>query len=140
MKAEHPGLNPHEISRICYVRFGRRPARKSVKRVLAEEPVPLRFVRRFPPYHEIPKRRDGHRRLRYIEEQEQSPEAERGSGPARKFSNEAEVRHLRRLQREKKSELHGRRAQWVEFHSSSTTRTRPSEKHRIALDNRTYTR
>ena len=84
MKAEHPGLNPHQISRICYVRFGRRPARKSVKRVLAEEPVPLRFVRRFPPYHEIPKRRDGHRRLRYIEEQ--SPEAERGSGPARKFS------------------------------------------------------
>ena len=98
MKAEHPGLNPHEISRICYVRFGRRPARKTVKRVLAD------------------------------------------SGPARTFSNEAEVRHLRRLQREKESELHGRRAQWVEFHSSSTTRTRPSEKHRIALDNRTYTR
>ncbi len=30
-----------------------------MKRVLAEEPVPLRFVRRFPPYHEIPGRRDG---------------------------------------------------------------------------------
>jgi putative transposase len=31
-----------------------------VKRVLQEEePVPLRFVRRFPPYHEIPERRDG---------------------------------------------------------------------------------
>ena len=37
----------------------RRPARKTVKRVLAEEPIPLRFVRRFPPYHEIPERRDG---------------------------------------------------------------------------------
>ena len=59
LKAEHPGLNPNEISRVCYVRFGRRPARKTVKRVLAEEPVPLRFVRRFAPYHEIPERRDG---------------------------------------------------------------------------------
>jgi hypothetical protein len=29
-----------------------------VRRVLEEEPVPLRFVRRFPPYHEIPERRD----------------------------------------------------------------------------------
>src|SRR5215203_5587408 len=59
LKAEHPGFNPNEISRVCYVRFGRRPARKTVKRVLAEEPIPLRFVRRFPPYHEIPERRDG---------------------------------------------------------------------------------
>jgi putative transposase len=59
LKAEHPGFNSNEISRVCYVCFGRRPARKTVKRVLQEEPVPLRFVRRFPPYHEIPKRRDG---------------------------------------------------------------------------------
>lgn len=59
LKAEYPGFNPNEISRVCYVRFGRRPARKTVKRVLAEEPVPLRFVRRFPPYHQIPERRDG---------------------------------------------------------------------------------
>src|SRR5215212_10272325 len=58
LKAEYPGFNPNEISRVCYVRFGRRPARKTVKRVLAEEPVPLRFMRRFPPYHEIPVRRD----------------------------------------------------------------------------------
>jgi len=29
------------------------PDRKTVKRVLAEEPVPLRMMRRFPPYHEI---------------------------------------------------------------------------------------
>ena len=58
LKVEYPGFNPNEISRVCYVRFGRRPARKTVKRVLAEEPVPLRFMRRFPPYHEIPVRRD----------------------------------------------------------------------------------
>jgi putative transposase len=61
LKAEHPGLNPNEISRICYVRFGRRPARKTVKRVLAEEPTPLRMVRRFPPYHEMPGRRERRR-------------------------------------------------------------------------------
>ena len=59
LKAEHPGFNPNEIARVCYVRFGRRPARKTVKRVLAEEPVPLRFVRRFPRYHDTPERRDG---------------------------------------------------------------------------------
>ncbi len=59
LKAEYPSFNPNEISRVCYVRFGRRPARKTVKRVLAEEPLPLRFMRRFPPYHEIPELRDG---------------------------------------------------------------------------------
>src|SRR5215218_9810997 len=53
LKAEHPALNPNEIAAICYVRFGRPPDRKTVKRVLAEEPVPLRMVRRFAPYHEI---------------------------------------------------------------------------------------
>jgi len=54
LKAEYPGLNPNQIANACYVRFGRRPARKTVKRVLEEEPTPLRFVRRFPPYHEVP--------------------------------------------------------------------------------------
>jgi hypothetical protein len=33
----------------CYVLSGRRPDRKSVRRVLAEEPISLRVVRRFPP-------------------------------------------------------------------------------------------
>jgi len=54
LKAEYPGFNPNEIANACYVRFGRRPARKTVKRVLAEEPFPLRMMRRFAPYHEIP--------------------------------------------------------------------------------------
>jgi len=54
LKAEYPGFNPDEIANACYVRFGRRPARKTVRHVLAEEPAPLRFVRRFAPYHEIP--------------------------------------------------------------------------------------
>jgi hypothetical protein len=56
LKAEYPGLNPNEISRVCYVRFGRRQVRKTVKRVSPEEPIPLCFVRRFPPYHEFPER------------------------------------------------------------------------------------
>jgi putative transposase len=54
LKAEYPGFNPNEIANACYVCFGRRTARKTVKRMLAEEPLPLRFVRRFPPYHETP--------------------------------------------------------------------------------------
>jgi putative transposase len=58
LKAEYPGFNPNEIANAVYVRFGRRPDRKTVRRVLEQEPIPLRFVRRFPPYHEIPGRRE----------------------------------------------------------------------------------
>jgi putative transposase len=53
LKAEHPPMRPREIATVCYVRFGRRPDYRTVRRVLAKEPVPLRMVRRFPPYHEI---------------------------------------------------------------------------------------
>ena len=53
LKAEHPPLKPNEIATICYVRFGRRPDLKTVARVLAEEPISLRIMRRFPLYHEI---------------------------------------------------------------------------------------
>jgi hypothetical protein len=28
-KAEYPAFNPNEISRVCYERFGSRPARKT---------------------------------------------------------------------------------------------------------------
>lgn len=59
LKAEHPGFNLNEIAGAVYVRFGRRPDHKTVRRVLEEEPISLRFVRRFPPYHEILQRRDG---------------------------------------------------------------------------------
>ncbi|MDP9456467.1 MAG: helix-turn-helix domain-containing protein [Actinomycetota bacterium] len=58
LKAEHPGFNLNEIANAVYVRFGRRPDHKTIRRVLAEEPVPLRFVRRYPPYHEISERRE----------------------------------------------------------------------------------
>jgi transposase len=59
LKAEYPRFNLNEIANAVYVRFGRRPDHKTARRILEEEPIPLRFVRRFPPYHEIPVRRDG---------------------------------------------------------------------------------
>jgi transposase len=64
LKAEYPGFNPNEIANAVYVRFGRRPDRKTVMRMLDEEPIPLRFVRRVPPYHEIPEPRE--RRLAVV--------------------------------------------------------------------------
>jgi GrpB-like predicted nucleotidyltransferase (UPF0157 family)/transposase len=59
-----PPLNPNEISNIVWVRTGRKPDRKTVKRVLSEEPIPLRMVRRFEPYHDIPEARE--RRLAVV--------------------------------------------------------------------------
>ena len=52
LKAEYPAFTLNEIANACYVLFGRRPDPKTIRRVLAEEPTPLRFVRRFPPYRE----------------------------------------------------------------------------------------
>lgn len=54
LKAEHPDIRPNEIATICYVRFDRRPSPHTVKRTLAEEPLPEVTRRRYPPYHEIP--------------------------------------------------------------------------------------
>src|SRR5947209_9199209 len=53
LKAEHPALRIHEITTICWVRFGHRPSSHTVKRILAEEPTPAVFNRRYPPYHQI---------------------------------------------------------------------------------------
>ncbi|MEW6635399.1 MAG: helix-turn-helix domain-containing protein [Actinomycetota bacterium] len=53
-KAEYPPFSLGELARICYVAFGRRPSKHTVKRVLHEGPTPLMPVRRYPPYHEIP--------------------------------------------------------------------------------------
>jgi DNA invertase Pin-like site-specific DNA recombinase len=33
--------------------FGRRPDYRTVRRILDEEPIPLKVVRSYPPYHEI---------------------------------------------------------------------------------------
>jgi putative transposase len=53
LKAEHPAFHDHEIAKICGVQFGRRPSHNTVRRILAEDPLPILVGRRFPPYHEI---------------------------------------------------------------------------------------
>jgi transposase len=53
LKAEYPAFRPHELATICATRFGRRPSPHTVKRLLAEEPVPVGVHRRYPPYHQI---------------------------------------------------------------------------------------
>ncbi len=53
LKAEYPSFRPHQIATICEVRFGRRPGARTIKRVLAEEPVPSAVARRYPPFHQM---------------------------------------------------------------------------------------
>jgi len=52
LKAEYPRFNLNEIANVVRAAFGRKPDVRSVERVLEEEPVPLKMVRRYPPYHE----------------------------------------------------------------------------------------
>jgi putative transposase len=51
--AEYPGLSLHEIARICYVQFNRRPSHHTIQLMLAEGPSPSRTMRRFPRFDEI---------------------------------------------------------------------------------------
>ncbi len=53
LKAEHPAFRDHEIAKICGVQFGRRPSHNTMRRILAEDPLPILVGRRFPPYHQI---------------------------------------------------------------------------------------
>src|SRR5215216_6428768 len=64
LKTEHPPMRDNEIATICYVRFGRRPHGRTVRRVLETEPTAIRMFRRFGPYHEIPDARE--RRLAIV--------------------------------------------------------------------------
>lgn len=52
-KSEHPPMSLGDIANVCYARFGRRPSKHTIKRVLDEDPVPLKMVKRFVPYHEM---------------------------------------------------------------------------------------
>jgi putative transposase len=52
LKAEYPAFNLNEIANVVHASFDRRPDYRSVARVLDEEPVPLKIVRNYPPYHE----------------------------------------------------------------------------------------
>ena len=51
--AEYPGLSLHEIARICYVQFNRKPSHHTIQLVLASGPSPSRTTRRFPRFDEI---------------------------------------------------------------------------------------
>src|SRR5215207_2409307 len=53
LKAEHPPIRDNEIATICYVRFGRRPHGRTVRRIIESSPTAIRMFRRFKPYHEI---------------------------------------------------------------------------------------
>ncbi|MDQ5819216.1 MAG: helix-turn-helix domain-containing protein [Actinomycetota bacterium] len=59
LKAEYLPFNLNEIANVVRACFGRKPDVRSVARVLAEEPVPLKIVRNYPPYHEIADPREG---------------------------------------------------------------------------------
>jgi transposase len=59
LKAEHPPFNTNEIVNIVDACFGRKPDVRSVKRVLDEEPTPLKIIRNYPPYHEMVDVREG---------------------------------------------------------------------------------
>jgi putative transposase len=58
LKVQHPPLSLGEIARICYVQFGRRPSKNTVKAVLRREPAPLFAKKHFPAYHEMPAGRE----------------------------------------------------------------------------------
>jgi transposase len=59
LKAEYPRFNLNEIANVVHACFGRKPDVRSVERVLEEEPLPLRIVRNYPPYHETEDRMEG---------------------------------------------------------------------------------
>jgi putative transposase len=59
LKAEYPAFNLNEIANVVRAAFGTKPDVRSVGRVLDEEPLPLKMVRRYPPYHESESPREG---------------------------------------------------------------------------------
>lgn len=52
LKAEYPAFNLNEIANVVRAAFGTKPDVRSVERVLSEEPLPLKILRNYPPYHE----------------------------------------------------------------------------------------
>jgi len=54
LHAELPTMSWREIAEICYIRYGRRPAHHSVKRIATSGSVPPLSVRRYQPWHLIP--------------------------------------------------------------------------------------
>jgi hypothetical protein len=53
LKAEYFPMRDNEIATICYVRFGKRPHGRTVRRVLEANPTAMRMFRRCKPNNEI---------------------------------------------------------------------------------------
>ena len=51
---ELPSMSWREIAEVCYIRHGRRPHHKHVKRIATAGPPPSLQVRRYQPWHQIP--------------------------------------------------------------------------------------
>src|SRR5438045_5467192 len=51
---EMPTMSWREIAEVCYIRYGRRPHHKHVKRIATSGPPPSLQARRFQPWHQIP--------------------------------------------------------------------------------------
>ncbi len=58
LKVQHPPLSLGEITQICYVQFGRKPSKNTVKAVLRREPAPPFAKRHFPSYREMTEGRE----------------------------------------------------------------------------------
>jgi putative transposase len=54
LHAELPSMSWREIAEVCYIRYGRRPDHKNVKRIATSGPAPSLSARRYPPWHQIP--------------------------------------------------------------------------------------
>ncbi len=51
---ELPSMSWREIAEVCYIRYGRWPHHKHVKRIATSGPPPSRKSRRYQPWHQIP--------------------------------------------------------------------------------------
>jgi putative transposase len=54
LHAEAPWMSWREMAEVCYIRYGRRPHHKHVKRIAASGPPPSLSARRYQPWHQIP--------------------------------------------------------------------------------------
>ncbi len=54
LHAEMPTMSWREIAEVCYIRYGRRPDHKNVKRIATSGPPPSLSARRYQPWHQIP--------------------------------------------------------------------------------------
>jgi len=54
LHTEMPTMSWREIAEVCYIRYGRRPDHKNVKRIATSGPPPSLSARRYQPWHQIP--------------------------------------------------------------------------------------